>query len=259
MNDEVEVKLSDLSSYSSALVCVKCDYCGCEYRIKWSQYYHRSAIVNHDACQSCCEVKAREAISLKYGGYKELHAATEESRRATNIKRYGTANPFGSEVIKRKIIKTNLKKYGCEYNQQNPQIHNKTVKTCLEKYGVSNYIELFKGRFIKEHSPVWKGGVKYSRVERATYEYGQWRSAVYVRDKYTCQKCGAHTGCGRSFELNAHHIYNWKDNPQLRYDVNNGITLCDSCHTQFHIIYGKSHNTPKQLREFLNNSDEKVC
>lgn len=59
-------------------------------------------------------------------------------------------------------------------------------------------------------------------------------------------------------ELNAHHIKNWKDNEDLRYDVDNDITLCEKCHTRFHSMYGKRNNIEEQLSEFL-NLDKKIC
>jgi len=52
-----------------------------------------------------------------------------------------------------------------------------------------------------------------------------WRTAVYKRDKYTCQECGQ-----VGHVLNAHHIKDWLSYPELRYNVNNGITLCKKCH-----------------------------
>lgn len=260
MGDAVWVEIQDLSPYSNALVSVKCDYCGAEFTKEWCHYrLNRLSAVDLDACKNCRERKAAEAIALKYGSYKNLHEATNEKRRMTNTLKYGTDNPFGAESIKRKIVGTNMKKYGVAYNQQNKAVRDKTIKTCMRKYGVQHYVELLKGKYRKENSPVWKGGIEYSRAERATLEYNDWRRAVFMRDMYTCQKCGARTESGRSVELNAHHIYNWKDHPDKRYNPENGITLCSVCHTQFHSIFGKSFNTPEQLLEFLNYSDEKIC
>lgn len=67
-----------------------------------------------------------------------------------------------------------------------------------------------------------------SGAERNMPEYIEWRSAVYERDGYTCQECGAQG------ELNAHHIKTWASHPELRFDVSNGVTLCKDCHAKKH-------------------------
>jgi predicted restriction endonuclease len=56
--------------------------------------------------------------------------------------------------------------------------------------------------------------------------YKQWRSAVYKRDKFKCQW----PGCTLAKKLNAHHIKTWADFPGLRFNINNGITLCKYHH-----------------------------
>jgi len=61
-------------------------------------------------------------------------------------------------------------------------------------------------------------------------EYKEWRKAVYERDNYTCQLCGDNRGGN----LNAHHKKSFKDFPELRYDADNGITLCQTCHREMH-------------------------
>lgn len=60
-------------------------------------------------------------------------------------------------------------------------------------------------------------------------EYRKWRLAVIRRDNYTCQKCGKRGGI-----LQAHHVKPYKDHPELRHDVNNGVTLCLKCHSDEH-------------------------
>lgn len=80
-------------------------------------------------------------------------------------------------------------------------------------------------------NPNWQGGkgTEHQRI-RQTAAYAEWRHAVYVRDDYTCQECGA-----RGVRLHAHHIKPFAGNPTLRTDVTNGVTLCLECH-------GKKHN-----------------
>ena len=70
--------------------------------------------------------------------------------------------------------------------------------------------------------PNWKGGSKARSLN--TFEYRQWRIAVFERDNYMCVMCG------KKGYLEADHIRRWADYPELRFDVNNGRTLCKECH-----------------------------
>jgi hypothetical protein len=82
-----------------------------------------------------------------------------------------------------------------------------------------------------ENNPNWKGGnIRYERhKDMGRIEYIQWRREIFKRNNFICQHCGQRGG-----KLNAHHIYLWKDYPKLRYDINNGITLCKDCHNKLH-------------------------
>jgi len=62
----------------------------------------------------------------------------------------------------------------------------------------------------------------------------RWRNRVYKRDNYTCQLCGAKNGNGKKIYLHAHHIKSFSEFPELRFDVNNGMTLCEECHGKIH-------------------------
>lgn len=73
--------------------------------------------------------------------------------------------------------------------------------------------------------------------------YRQWRRAVYQRDQYRCRYCGDNKGDN----LNAHHIHNFADHKEIRYNVENGITLCNICHNEFHKYFGKRNTNQAQL------------
>lgn len=56
--------------------------------------------------------------------------------------------------------------------------------------------------------------------------YKEWMSLVKKRDAYKC-KINNSDCSGR---LESHHILDWKNYPELRYEINNGITLCHAHH-----------------------------
>lgn len=98
-----------------------------------------------------------------------------------------------------------------------------------------------------ENAYNWNGGYDNELIAfRKTYEFKKWRKDVFARDQYSCQVC-SHKGKG----LNAHHIdgYNWCK--EKRTDVDNGITLCEDCHNDFHNTYGRGNNTSEQFNEWM--------
>lgn len=109
-----------------------------------------------------------------------------------------------------------------------------------------------------EGNPFWKGGINGENdTLRHRREYKEWRTSVYERDNYTCQCCGTRGG-----RLNAHHINQFADYLDLRYDVNNGITLCVKCHDStengsFHNTYSTHNTNSYQLREYILNKSNK--
>ena len=49
-----------------------------------------------------------------------------------------------------------------------------------------------------------------------------------------CVKCGSDTS------LHAHHVISVSANPALSRDFSNGAALCEDCHREFHVRYGKN-------------------
>lgn len=95
----------------------------------------------------------------------------------------------------------------------------------------------------------WKGGISSENSRaRSSGEYVYWRKECFKRDNFTCQKTGQSGG-----KLVVHHINNFADFPELRYDINNGITLSLDAHKEFHKIYGVRNNTKEQILEYIEN------
>ena len=129
-----------------------------------------------------------------------------------------------------------------------PEIH--TDKKVLCACGCGKFINKFdkKGRkrfYIKNHCTKghfkskdvsgkkgcnWKGGITPINDKiRHSKKYDLWRKTIWLRDKYTCKDCGK-----QYIGIVAHHIKPFADYPELRFDINNGITLCRSCHLKLH-------------------------
>lgn len=175
------------------------------------------------------------------------------------------------ESIKKRIDDLTGKKFGMlsvieidePLSEKRNRVYWKCICDCGNEKSVSAY-HIKHGdikscgclqRLSGERSPSWRGG-KTSDLqnERNSNEYGIWRNMVYEKDWYTCQCCGAYSNIVK----NAHHIVNFSDNKDLRYDVDNGITLCEDCHYStkkgsFHNIYGTRNNTENQLEEYINS------
>ncbi len=86
-------------------------------------------------------------------------------------------------------------------------------------------------RFQKGEKPAnYKGGItpELQRI-RNSEEHKAWAKAVKIRDNFTCQMCGKRGGA-----LHSDHILSFAEHPEHRFDLDNGRTLCHSCHAKHH-------------------------
>lgn len=106
-----------------------------------------------------------------------------------------------------------------------------------------------------ENHPSWKPPEQRVGTEteiiRNSSEYKEWRIKVWARDKTKCKVCGI-----RKDLMVAHHLDGFNIFPEKRFDVNNGVTLCDKHHISFHTNYGFGNNTKEQFEEYLNQTTE---
>ena len=153
----------------------------------------------------------------------------------------GKKLPPLSEAIKRKISKTLMgRKLSPEQIEgiRKRMVGNKYSEgRKLSEWHIQRIIESIKG----EKNINWKGGITplIMRI-RNNFKYRQWRSDVFTRDDFTCQKCNH-----RGSYLEAHHSeITFSDIMELNdiktfeqamaceefWNINNGITLCRKCH-----------------------------
>lgn len=92
-----------------------------------------------------------------------------------------------------------------------------------KKYGNFNEYELTEKYFATIHFL----DLKNKRTNDINYVL--WREAIYKKFNGICQECGTKEGT-----MHAHHIKEYAKYPEKRYDIENGILLCEKCHAKIH-------------------------
>lgn len=160
--------------------------------------------------------KIREALKTAF---------TDEVRMKMRLAKLGKKNGPHTTEAKRKI---SLAAKG----KPKSDAHRKALSDAKRKqYADGLLVSPFK-RFWSEN-PTWRSGEHNNkwiadrsklakRQERNDSAYKEWRKSVRDRDGWRCKM--ANGDC--LGKVVAHHILPWSKFPELRYEVNNGITLC---------------------------------
>jgi len=112
-------------------------------------------------------------------------------------------------------------------------------KTCQHEWQRSHpnktvYKNGHKG-MVGKNNPMWTNG--------SSAKEKRWREAIFNRDNFTCYSCGE-----RGKYLNAHHIKERSLNPELKFNLTNGVTLCRKCHVNLHKQKGWINQWPTCAR-----------
>jgi hypothetical protein len=136
----------------------------------------------------------------------------------------------------------------CSKDCWNTRAH-KTCKQCGTMFGtVGHYGGIYCSRecsakgMVGEASPSWKDGKSLDRNRaRQSGALSKWRAAVRERDGHRC------TACGASEHLHVHHVQHFAEFPELATDIDNGLTLCEGCHSAVHGRWvGAKSRSPQQ-------------
>lgn len=69
-----------------------------------------------------------------------------------------------------------------------------------------------------------------------------------VKDVYPELVCDI---CNSSENIHLHHLYGTNNKPELAFEKDNLIPLCNKCHNSFHTSFGYGMNTPLQYLEYI--------
>jgi len=171
-----------------------------------------------------------EETKKKIGIAHKGKIVSNESKEKNRLAHLGKYTPS-----KKRNLGVSLAKMGHKVSQETRSKISKSVRLVAKK---------------GKDSSLWRGGKMKNYPElfriRMSIEYRLWREAVFARDNWTCQKTNV-KGC----KLHAHHIQNFNQYPELRFAIDNGITLSEKAHREFHKKYSTQNNTKKQIIEFI--------
>ena len=128
-----------------------------------------------------------------------------------------------TEKIRKNI---SLGKTGSKYPNRKPRIITEEMrKIWRNNFDKARNARIIKGyakgenhcNYIKDRNSLKKSDRKWKN-----YAYMDWRKDIKNRDNWKCRLLSANC----IGQLEAHHIFNWIDYPELRYVLTNGITLC---------------------------------
>ena len=216
----------------------------------------------------------------------------KEKAIKTTLEKYGVKNVFELKSVQNKIRTDFINKYGVPYNPNRKAYKSITPFSCVSQFISDNGCELLssKDEYIdtktklairckcgeifyttyinfkyenkrqcnncgialrsgENHSKYNPNLTEEERIrDRKLPEYVLWRKSVYEKYNFTCQLCHDSTGGN----LVAHHLSSWNTDKENRFNVDNGICLCDKCHKEFHTKYEFGNNTKEQFLEFAN-------
>jgi len=135
--------------------------------------------------------------------------------------------------------------------QKGKKISTETLeKLRVSHLGQKAWNKGVKSPFYGEKHWNWQGGkTEENKRIRQSLENKVWREAVFKRDDYTCIECNIRGG-----KLEADHIKPFSLYPELRFAIDNGRTLCKSCHKKIGYSLFKENNPKKII-----NNNKNIC
>lgn len=183
----------------------------------------KSVWLCHCDCGNKCEVRIDSLTTGNTSscGCLAIESSKKSARKLGKSQR-GENHPSWSRVM------LFCEQCGCEFERVPNRIRSDLVfcsVKCRNSYKSG------------ENNPNWNPDLtdKDRQELRITSGYREFINGILERDDFTCFACN-----DRGSIMNVHHLRSYADNPDLRMDDDNCITLCKNCHDDFHSWMGGS-------------------
>lgn len=207
-----------LAASARTFVDLVCEHCGQPFQVVRSDYDRRVAKGHTPRwCSHPCSLLSESRRAQHGETLRNSKQAQEAAQEALQRAQAWARSPEGRLALQQR---------------RQGQLNDPAF---LERYreGIRNRSDIPSWRDAPHHQrgeahPQWRGNKTERERAWRTGEYQGWRAAVFERDGYRC-RC-----CGHRRHIEAHHVKSWARHPDLRYVVENGLTLCEVCHDWLH-------------------------
>ncbi len=187
---------------------------------------NRRTYYKNEKCIDCNKLISNRAKKCRSCS-KKGHLLSNESRE--KIRKTLTGHKLSKETCK-KLSEARKKEW--ELGIRKGSIHTEEHKRNI---GLGHKGEK-SWRWISDRTLL-----KMGRNQAYDYRYRDWMKQVKNRDGWKCRI--SNKNC--EGKLEAHHILSWRDLPELRYEINNGISLC-------HVHHPRKRDEEQKLVPFFN-------
>lgn len=247
---------NNLTSSSAKRVCCVCDECG---RVRWAGKAWYNDLCHKCACNTDKFKKAsrdrqlghkasKETRNRMSTAHKKRYEDPEERRKTREATIYGKQkllkNPEYIKILNK--INKNISDRAIE-RYKDPKMREKARISALKRY--EDPLEHIKSSAAQQGISIeeWKD-FSYNKLNHygvSNSDYDIWRHKIYDRDNHTCRICGNY-----HCMIHAHHIIPQRINQELILVINNGVTMCKTCHE---LTYGREEIFIEELQMIVND------
>lgn len=195
-------------------------------------------------------------IDKRVAQYGDKHIGKHHSEETK--RKIGIMNKGHTHTLKTKLKMSKSRKGKQTWAKGKHWFNNFDYGMKGKHHSLESKKKMYESSRKAEKSNLWRGGVtSIIGLLRKSYKYRQWRSDIFTRDNFICQRCNKKGGI-----LNAHHIEAFNKivkennikyieealNCEELWNINNGITLCLECHIKTDNYLKHNNYAKKQLK-----------
>ena len=233
--DEEEEKIKNLTKFSHQRVSVICPFC----RKRREVFFGNVHKVGHTFCKKCSKIQQMviPMIGKTFGNFFVLSIAPSKIDKKSGKSK--------TQIYCRCVCgKTTIVKA--------TDVRNGTVESCG-----CVFLSKLRGQ-VGSKNPRYNHNMtdderQQQELRRKSGENRAWKASVKEHFGSHCFLCGS------TENIHVHHVESFREHPELRYNVQNGVCLCKKCHFNYHILFLGGVHVPATKESFTRYMEWYLC